>query len=68
MKRPINPCYECDARTEGCHAYCKRYDEFFKANEEYRAFIHEEKKKSQRPLGRKFTPTEKKRKKIGGQR
>ena len=67
MKRPENPCYGCDARIEGCHAFCERYTRFAKDNEEYRNFIHEERRKDFVP-GRPYTPTERKRKKIGGQR
>ena len=68
MKRPMNPCYECDARTAGCHAYCNRYDEYFKANAEYRRTINEERRKARTPHGREFTDSERRRKKVGGQR
>lgn len=68
MKKPENPCYGCDARMEGCHAFCERYDEFYKANAEYRDFIHQQKDKQRKPYGRKFTADERRRKKTGGQK
>lgn len=68
MKKPENPCYGCDARIAGCHAFCERYDEFYKVNAEYRKHIQEEKSKALSPYGRTYTASERRRKKTGGQR
>lgn len=46
MRKPEAPCRDCEDRTLGCHATCKRYESYVDSKEEYAALIYNKRRQA----------------------